>query len=93
MIGVIRKKCPLCGGKIIVSDLYQVSYDYFIRQDGTISKTHKTSSPMTMDASIAACEHTPDNCKAEWDCDSFFIDARGRFVDCKYRADNEEGER
>lgn len=27
MEGIVRDRCPLCGGKIVVSDLYQTSRD------------------------------------------------------------------
>lgn len=81
--GILRRRCPLCGGKIVVSDLYQVSYDYTITHAGVISKKHTTSLPMSMDASVAACENAPDRCPMTWDTDSFAIDERGRFVDYK----------
>lgn len=34
--GKAIKCCPLCGGRIVVSVLYQCSLDYVMRQDGTI---------------------------------------------------------
>lgn len=89
MIGVVRKCCPLCGGRIIVSDLYQVSYDYFITKSGVISRKHKTSRPASIEASIASCENSPDKCRAYWDTDSFFVDMKGRFVDLQYDEESE----
>ena len=86
----IRRRCPLCGSKLIVSDLYQVSFDYTITKSGHISRNHKTSSPMSMEASIAACENAPEKCTAYWDTDSFMIDERGRFIDFKYAEEVKE---
>lgn len=83
--GIIRRRCPRCGGKIVVSDLYQVSYDYTITRAGVISKGHTTSPTMSLETSIAACENAPDLCPVTWDTDSFVIDERGRFVDYKYK--------
>ena len=35
------KCCPLCGGRIVVSDLYQYSLNYTMRKDGKIGKRGK----------------------------------------------------
>ena len=84
MYGIVRKRCPLCGGRIIVSDLYQISRDHFIKANGVLSKRGKDRGPYSMEASIANCENAPDNCSALWDTDGFYIDERGRFVDLVY---------
>ena len=39
--GKAIKCCPLCGGRIVVSVLYQCSLDYVMRQDGTIGNRCK----------------------------------------------------
>lgn len=88
--GVIRKRCPLCGGKIVVSDLYQLSYDYVITRTGKKGKKRKVSRPGSMEVSIAACENAPDACNATWDADEFVIDEDDRFVDFKYLEDENE---
>ena len=88
--GIIRKVCPLCGGKIVVSDLYQISYNHTVTKSGKLSKKYSVSSPGSMEVSIAACENAPDGCKASWDADSFFIDEKDRFVDLQY-PDEREG--
>lgn len=87
-MSIIRKCCPICGGRIIVSDLYQVSYDYTIGKRGIISKRFKKSRHASIEASIAACENAPDRCEVYWDCDSFIIDEKGRFLDFKYKAED-----
>ena len=84
MYGILRKVCPLCGGKIVVSDLYQLSYDYVVTRTGKKSTKRKVSRPGSMEVSIAACENAPDACNAIWDADEFFIDESNRFIDCKY---------
>lgn len=82
--GVIRNRCPLCGGRIVVSDLYQLSYDHVITKFGKVSKKYTVSSPGSMEVSLAACENAPDKCFATWDADSFFIDSNDRFVDLQF---------
>lgn len=84
-MGVIRKRCPLCGGKIIVSDFYTFSYDHFITKSGTLSRKYNVSSPGSINVSNAACENVIDeSCSARWDDNSFFINAEGQFVDLLY---------
>lgn len=39
-IGIEIKCCPLCGGRIVVSNLYQYSLNYTMRKDGKIGKRH-----------------------------------------------------
>ncbi len=36
--GIRRTRCPLCGGDIIVSDLYQVSHDHKLTKSGRVSE-------------------------------------------------------
>lgn len=40
MNGVIRGRCPRCGGKIIYSEFYQNARDYTIRKDGKVPKRY-----------------------------------------------------
>lgn len=40
-LGTVIKCCPLCGGRIVVSNLYQYSLDYTMRKDGKIGKRYK----------------------------------------------------
>ena len=81
---MVIKHCPLCGGKIIVSYLYQLSYNHIITAKGTVSEKYKVNGPFSMEVSVASCENTPDKCSAVWDVDDFYIDAEHRFVDYKY---------
>lgn len=52
--GKAIKCCPLCGGRIVVSVLYQCSLDYVMRRDGTIGNRCKRGKSVPMDADIAA---------------------------------------
>lgn len=81
--GKAIKCCPLCGGRIVVSVLYQCSLDYVMRQDGTIGNRCKRGKSGPMDASIAACENYRA-CDARWEVDEFFVDSDRRFWDYKY---------
>lgn len=84
MKGVIRKRCPLCSGTIIVSHMMQFSYDHKVdKRNGKVSDRYTRSPIGDLEVDIAACK-----CGAYWDADSFFIDD-GKFFDCKY--DVEEG--
>ena len=40
MEGIVRDRCPLCGGKIVVSDLYQTSRDFEVRKGGKVSRRY-----------------------------------------------------
>lgn len=84
MKGIKRTRCPLCGGRIIVSDLYQVSHDHVITKSGVMSKRFTKGPEGSIECMIAACEHAPDDCPAIWDADSFDIDGKGYFYDNKY---------
>lgn len=89
MRGIMRKRCPLCGGRIVISDLYQISHDYVITAKGVVSKRFTKSSEGSMECMLAACENAPDKCSGIWDADAFYLDEEGRFFDCKYGDDDE----
>lgn len=79
-MGVILKKCPLCGGEIEIYYLCQYSHVYKLTKSGRISKRYTTVDNGPLDAAIAGCE-----CGASWDADQFKIDSEGYFIDYKYR--------
>lgn len=54
-IGTVIKCCPLCGGRIVVSNLYQYSLDYTMRKDGKIGKRYKRGDDGAVDVSLASC--------------------------------------
>lgn len=84
-VGMKIKRCPLCGGKIIVSALYQISHDYTVTKNGKLSKKYTKGGIGSLDASIAACENARyDKCSAIWGCDEFEIADDDCFVDFKY---------
>lgn len=75
----LRSRCPLCGGKIVVSFLYQYSLDHVVGRNGRLRKTFKKVEGGPMEVAIAACS----DCEAFWDTDSFDI-CDGVFYDRKY---------
>ena len=80
--GQERTKCPLCGGEIQISYLYQYSHDYRLTKSGHISKKYTKRNCDSMDAAIAGCE-----CGANWEDGEFRIDENGNFIDYKYGED------
>lgn len=78
--GVERRKCPLCGGEIEISYLYQYSHDHRLTKSGRISEKYRTRDCGPMEVCIAGCK-----CGANWDADEFEITQEGYFVDYKYR--------
>lgn len=85
-IGTVIKCCPLCGGRIVVSNLYQYSLDYTMRKDGKISKRHKRGDDGPVDVSLASCENYK-TCDARWEEEEFFVEPDGTFYDYKYSKD------
>lgn len=80
--GTERKKCPLCGGQIEVSDLYQYSRNYKVTKRGRLSKKYTVRDCGSMEASIAGCD-----CGAYWAVDEFDVTSEGRFIDYKYESE------
>lgn len=83
MKGVKRSCCPLCGGKIIVSDYQVFSYDYTVLKSGKLSKTYKRSMSGPMECMTASCS----KCGENWDSNGFIIDSDGVFCDYKHEGD------
>ena len=84
-IGTAIKCCPLCGGRIVVSNLYQYSLDYTMRKDGKIGKRYKRGDDGAVDVSLASCENYK-TCDARWE-EEFFVEPDGTFYDYKYGED------
>lgn len=83
--GVKRNCCPLCGGKIIVSSLYQYSLDFEVGKRGKLLKRYKKSDGGPMEVEIAACENSVSGgCSAKWDADEFYLEYGEIFMDTKY---------
>ena len=78
--GIERRKCPLCGGEIEVSDLYQYARTFKLTKSGKISKRYTVRDCGSMEATIAGCE-----CGAYWEIGDFDINSAGRFEDYKYK--------
>ncbi len=80
--GIERRKCPICGGEIEITDLYQYAHAFKLTKSGRISKRYKVIDCGPIEASIAGCE-----CGANWGVGDFDITPEGRFVDYKYEED------
>jgi hypothetical protein len=83
--GVIRSRCPRCGGKIIYSEFYQNARDYTIRKDGKVPKRYVSRSG-ELSESVAACEN---GCGVYWEDEDFSIGQDGMFYDNKYTEDGQ----
>lgn len=71
MLGCMTKKvlskCPICGGKLIYSALYQYSLNYGIKSDGTITKSRKKEDIGSMECGFIYCAN--EECDFMTDCD------------------------
>lgn len=86
---MIISKCPVCGGRIIVTYFNQYSLDYRITKCGKISKCYtKHDDSDSNETAIAHCEN-PD-CDGSWEGDEFNITPDGYFDDLKYEKELEE---
>ena len=57
------KKCPTCGGKLIVSGFYSFSRDYKITRRGVLSSRGSKSVESSIDCTTASCV----DCGSEWE--------------------------
>ncbi len=80
--GLIIWHCPLCGGRIVVSVSCQRSKNYKMRKDGTIGRRYTIHDDI-YDSCTACCENP--KCTARWEVNDFMVNARGEFIDRKYR--------
>lgn len=83
--GTPIKCCPLCGHKIVVSDLFQYSRDYKVTKAGKLSKRYTVNDCGSMEVSVAGCENP--ECDANWGDGDFLVED-GKFVDFKYSVKN-----
>lgn len=71
MLGCMTKKvlskCPICGGKLIYSALYQYSLNYGIKSDGTITKSRKKEDIGSMECGFIYCAN--EECDFMTDCE------------------------
>ena len=79
--GERRTKCPLCGGEIIISALYQISHDYKLTKQGRMSKKYTVTNAGSEEAMIAACA---SGCGAYWEAGEFDVMEGEYFIDHKY---------
>ena len=88
-LGIKRDCCPLCGGRIVVSELCQYSMEYVVLKKpyGKLSKKAKKVDNGPIECMIAGCDNS--DCKAYWEADQFYIDSDDCFIDEKYVEDVE----
>lgn len=84
--GIVRKVCPLCGGRIVVRELCQYGRSRMLlkkgERAGKLSKVEKKEDFGTMEITLALCK----KCNEEWSSDEFEfeIDDDGNFIDYKH---------
>ena len=86
----IRKRCPRCGGKIIVSELYQYSIDQVVGRSGRLLKKRRKVDGGPSECIVASCENAV-NCDTCWGVFDFYIDEDGYFHDKQYAKGEENG--
>lgn len=85
---VKRDCCPLCGSRIVISDLCQYSIEHVVLKKpfGKVSKRSKKVDNGPIESMIAGCENP--NCNASWEDGEFQI-IDNCFIDEKYVFINE----
>lgn len=68
-------RCPVCGGEIVVSFLYQYSHDYKVLKNGKLSKRYKKNDCGPMEDAIVSCT----NCLKNWGPDEVIVSEDGLF--------------
>lgn len=63
----ILHKCPICGGKLIYSALYQYALNYGIKSNGTLTKSRKKEDIGPMECGFIYCAN--EDCDFTTDCD------------------------
>lgn len=88
-IDIIRKCCPRCGGRIIVSEWHQYSIDQVVGKNGKLLKKKKKVDCGMSECIVASCENSV-NCDTSWGELDFYIDADGYFHDREYAKEKYE---
>lgn len=73
---VLANKCPCCGGRMVLSEHFNLTHDYLIRKDGQPRKEYKKSSEGAIDCLTAFCS----DCGRGWDGDNTALDAGGVYI-------------
>lgn len=81
-VGTKINCCPKCGGKIVVSELWQYSYNHVVGKRGKLLKGLQVVNCGPMEKMIASCLNI--SCRAMWETDEFMIDDNGHFIDLKF---------
>lgn len=85
----IRKCCPNCGGKIVVSELYQYSVDQVVGKSGRLLKKRRKVDGGPTECIVASCENAV-NCDTSWGVFDFYIDQDGYFHDRQYVVEGDD---
>lgn len=88
-IDIIRKCCPRCGGRIIVSEWHQYSIDQVVGKNGKLLKKKKKVDCGMSECIVASCENSV-NCDTSLGELDFYIDADGYFHDREYAKEKYE---
>jgi len=88
-IDIIRKCCPRCCGRIIVSEWHQYSIDQVVGKNGKLLKKKKKVDCDMSECIVASCENSV-NCDTSWGELDFYIDADGYFHDREYAKEEYE---
>lgn len=67
------KKCPYCGGELILSEFYTFTLDFRITKKGKLSKRFTRSDAGPIDCMTAYC----DRCNSNWDATQVCVEADG----------------
>lgn len=63
--------CPLCGGRLMVSEFCTSSRNRRITKKGKLSKRWASTPPEGIDCTTASCL----DCNAAWDADHVFVES------------------
>lgn len=65
--------CPVCGGRLLISEFCTLSRDYRIKRDGKISKKYTVTRADSIDCINASC----DDCGEVWDASEVCLENDG----------------
>ena len=68
------KKCPICGGKLVLSDYYQISHEHAISKNGKILKKYTVTEKMPINEQTINCTE----CDFQLSSEEFWIDEENK---------------
>ena len=73
---ILGKKCPHCGGRMVMCEHFALTHDYLIRKDGKLSSKFRKSTEGAIDCTTAFCQE----CYTFWDGDNTICDNDGVWI-------------